>query len=162
MKVLEQLERASDGKFLAMYAALATQGVGPLDLEVAKALHFRPHAIRKLPMEQRAKKARQIMLGKRNVELAYEFIGSYLLKERKALVTGFLDATGVKHEEGMIEDLDGARPDPAKLAGAVAELDREFEAEDVTLYLSLCAEQWPQVRELEALWRSRVGAAADR
>src|SRR5262245_36358149 len=108
MKILEQLERASPAKFLAMYEALSTQGIGPLDLEVAKALNFRPQAIRKLPMEMRAKKARQIMLGKRNAELAYEFIGSYLLKERKALVIGFLDATGVKHEEGMIENVDAA------------------------------------------------------
>lgn len=160
MKVLEQIERTSEPKFAAMYAALSTQGVGPLDLEVAQALNYRPHAIRKIPLEQRARKARQIMLGKRNVELAYEFIGTYLVKERKELVTGFLDATGVKHEDGMIADLDSARPDATKLAAAVAELDGKFEPEDVTLYLALCAEQWPQVSELETLWRSRLGATA--
>jgi hypothetical protein len=143
-----------------MYEALATQGIGPLDLEVAKALNFRPQAIRKLPMAQRAKKARQIMLGKRNVELAYEFIGSYLLKEHKELVTSFLDATGVKHEDGMIENLDDAKPAAGKIAGAVAELDGKFEPEDVTLYLALCAEQWPNVTELETLWRARAQASA--
>lgn len=160
MKVLEQIERTSDPKFSAMYAALSTQGVGPLDLEVAKALNYRPHAIRKIPLEQRARKARQIMLGKRNVELAYEFIGTYLVKEHKELVTGFLDATGVVHEDGMIADLDSTQPAASKLASAVAELDGKFEAEDVTLYLALCAEQWPRVSELETLWRSRLDAAA--
>jgi hypothetical protein len=159
MPVVEELQRLSDARFLQIYQSLENQGFGPLDGEVAKSLNFRPQAIRKLPMAQRAKRARSILTSKRNAELCYELFGSYLIKAHKELVTGFLDATGVKHEDGMLEDLDHNRPDPAKVAGAVAELDGKFAPEDVTLYLALCAEQWPQVPELERLWRARLGAA---
>ena len=156
MKVIEQLKSIDDARFLALYEALAQQGFGPLDNEVAKALKFRPQAIRKLPMAQRARKARQILLARGNAELCYELFGSYLLKERKELVTGFLDATGVEHEDGMIQDLDHNKPDAKKVAAAVEELDAKFDPEDVTLYLSLCAEQWPDVAKLDELWRGRL------
>jgi len=156
MKVIEQLKVLSEDKFLAMYEALAQNGLGPLDSEVAKAVKFRPHAIRKLPMEKRARKARSILISSSNAELCYELFGTYLIKEHKELVTGFLDATGVEHEDGMIEDLDNNQPDAGKLAGAVKEVDDKFEAEDVTVYLALCAEQWPSVEGLEGMWRDRM------
>ena len=56
-----------------------------------------------------------------------------------------------------IEDLEDNKPDVDKLADAVQSLDKDFEPEDVTLYLSLAAEQWPAVTELDELWRSRLG-----
>ena len=156
MQVLAQLRALDEARFLAIYESLSQQGFGPLDAEVAAALKFRPQAIRKLPMAQRAKTARSLLLAKARGELAYEIFGTYLLKERKGLVTGLLDKTGVKHEDGMIEDLDSNPPDAAKLDGAVAELDREFPPADVTLYLAMCAEQWPGVQRLDALWRERA------
>ena len=160
MKVIEQLKQFSDEGFLAMYESMAEQGFGPLDHEVAKALRFRPQAIRKLPMAKRAKKAHSILIAGSQAELCYELFGSYLIKNRKELVTGFLDATGVVHEEGMIEDLDDNTPDADKIAEAVKELDGKFETEDVTLYLSLAAEQWPGLKELDDIWRSRMTAAS--
>jgi hypothetical protein len=160
MQVIEQLKVLSDAHFLAIYESLAEQGFGPLDLEVAKAINFRPQAIRKLPFPQRAKKARQIVLAKHNAEMCYEIFGAYLIKTKKELVTKFLDATGVAHEDGMVEDLDSSAPAGAKVAAAIAELDRQFPAEDVTLYLSMCAQQWPNVPEITGLWRARIGIAA--
>jgi hypothetical protein len=145
----------SPERFLAIYQSLETKGFGPLDNEVAKSLRFRPQGVRKLPMEQRARRAKSLLEASRNAELAYELFGTYLLKNKKELVTGFLDATGVPHQEGMIEDLDGAKPASEKVAPVVAELDQKFPAEDVTLYLALCAAQWPSVGELDRLWRSR-------
>jgi len=88
--------------------------------------------------------------------LCYELFGRYLLESHKELVTGFLDATGVKHEEGMIRSVEEDRPEGGKVAAAVAELDGKFDPEDVTLYLSICAEQWPQVEEIQAAWSARV------
>lgn len=155
MAVLEELQRMSDERFLALYSALAERGYGPLDGEVAKALKFRPQAITKLPIEVRARRARALLAGRSNAELCYELFGTYLVKTRKELVTGFLDATGVPHQEGMIEG--DARPDPAKVAPALAELDGRFAPEDVTLYMALCAEQWPDVPEVERAWRERAG-----
>jgi len=156
MNVTEQLKQMSDDRFHAMYESLVQNGFGPLDLEVAKSLKFRPQAIRKLPLAQRAKRARSI-LG-RNPEMTYEFFGGYLMEHHKKLVTGFLDGTNVPHEEGMIEDLDAGLPDAAKLGETIEKLDQDFPPEDVTLYLSMCVDQWKDVEGLEQLWRGRLQA----
>ncbi len=155
MKVIEELKEMSDERFLEIYTALENQGYGPLDGEVARALKFRPHAIKKLPMVQRAKRARLLLERGANAELCYELFGGYLMKERRALVTDFLDATGVAHEDGMLENTAESKPDSAKLSEAITQLDASYDAADVTLYLSMCAEQWPQVPEIESLWRLR-------
>jgi len=156
MIVLEHMKGMSPERFLSIYQSLERQGFGPLDGDVARALRFRPQAIRKLPMEQRARRAKMIIESTKNVNLAYELIGGYLMKTCKALVVGFLDATGVKHEDGMIEDIDGAKPAADKIAGAVADLDKNFAKEDVTLYLVLCAEQWPDVDAFGKLLAGRT------
>lgn len=156
MNVVLQLQKLSEAQFLAIYQTLQQQGFGPLDHEVAKSLNHRPQTIRNLPIALRAKRARAILVAKKNAELCYELFGSYLIKERRELVTGFLDAAGVAHQEGMIEDLEHNVPDAAKLGQAVETLDQKFDPADVTLYLSMCADQWPQVPEIEALWRKRV------
>jgi len=156
MQVIEQLKTISDDRFLSIYESLARDGFGPLDGEVAKAMKFRPHAIRKLPMPQRAKRARSILTKTSNSELCYELFGSYLMATSKQLVTDFLDATGVEHEDGMIQNVDSAKPDPMKISAAVAELDSKYESADVTLYLALASEQWPQVPEVESVWRMRM------
>ncbi len=158
MAVLEHFRRLSEERFLAIYEALSQQGYGPLDGEVAKLLKFRPQAIKKIPLAKRAKLAKSWIEQKQNGELCYELFGTYLVRTKKELVTGFLDATGVPHEDGMIEDIERAKPDPAKIPAAVQELEGKFGADDVTLYLALCTEQWPGVPELAALWRQRSGA----
>jgi hypothetical protein len=158
MPVLEQFRLLSEPRFLAIYEALSEQGFGPLDGEVAKLLRFRPQAIKKVPIAKRAKLAKNWIEQKHNAELCYELFGTYLVRTRKELVTGFLDATGVPHEEGMLSDLEKKKPDPQKIAAAVEALDARFGADDVTLYLALCAEQWPGVPELDRLWRARSGA----
>lgn len=156
MQVIEQLKSMDDERFIKIYSALEQQGFGPLDQEVAKALKFRPHAIRRVPFERRAKKAKQLLLSSANAEMCYEIFGSYLIKEHKELVTGFLDLTGVEHEEGMIENTEAAQPAGDKVGSAVSELDGKFDKEDVTLYLSLCAEQWPGVTEIQETWQGRA------
>lgn len=158
MPVLEQFRLLDESRFFAIYEALSEKGFGPLDGEVAKLLRFRPQAIRKIPLAKRAKLARNWIDQKHNAELCYELFGTYLVRTKKELVTGFLDATGVPHEEGMIEDIENAKPDPQKIDAAVQALDAKFGADDVTLYLALCAEQWPGVPEISALWKKRSGA----
>ncbi|NOT31951.1 MAG: hypothetical protein HOP15_16010 [Planctomycetes bacterium] len=159
MAVLEHFRLLSEQRFLEIYEALSQQGYGPLDGEVAKLLKFRPQAIKKVPLAKRAKLAKNWIEQKHNAELCYELFGTYLVRTKKELVTGFLDATGVPHEDGMIEDIGRAQPDPAKIPAAVKELEDKFGADDVTLYLALCTEQWPGVPELAALWKQRSGAA---
>ncbi len=159
-QTLEQIKAMSEERFLAMYESLSQQGFGPLDGEVAKVLKFRPQAIRKVPMAQRARKAKALLLSQHNSELAYEFLGTYLIKDHRELVTAFLDATGVKHENGMIEDLENNVPDAKKIGEAVKSLDLKFAKDDVTAYLSIGAQQWPELSEIEKLWRSRLASTS--
>jgi hypothetical protein len=88
--------------------------------------------------------------------MCYELFGTYLFTKQKQLVVDFLDAVGVEHDEGMISNVTEAQPDPTKLDAALTDLDGKYDAADVTLYLSLCSEQWPQVPEVEAAWRDRL------
>jgi hypothetical protein len=155
MTLLDHLKQMSPERFLAIYQGLEVQGFGPLDKEVALSLRFRPQAVTKLPMAQRARRARTLLEAGRSAELAYEVFGAYLIRHRKDLVTGFLDATGVKHEDGMVEDVGRERPDGAKVEAAVKDLDARFPPEDVTLYLVLAAEQWPDVAPLRAALSGR-------
>ena len=37
----------------------------------------------------------------------------------------------------------------------VVDLDGKYDRDDVTLYLSMCCEQWPAVTEIEAIWQMR-------
>lgn len=156
MQVIEQLKAMKEERFLHIYDALSQDGFGPLDGEVAKALKFRPQMIRKLPLEKRAKSARAILARGGNAELCYELFGSYLLKHTKDLVLAFLDGTDVKHEDGMVDDIVAEKPTGDKVATTVAELDKTFDSADVTLYLSMAAEQWPSVPEVDAAWKMRV------
>jgi hypothetical protein len=55
----------------------------------------------------------------------------------------------------MINNVDEAQPAGEKIAGAVQDLDGKFDSEDVTLYLAICAEQWPQVTEIQDTWSTR-------
>ena len=157
MAVLEHFRTFDEARFFALYQALSENGFGPLDGEVAKLLKFRPQAIKKIPLEKRAKLAKNWIEQKHNGELCYELFGTYLMRGKRELVTGFLDATGVKHDNGLIEDVDHNRPAPEKIGPAVAALDQKFAPDDVTLYLAMCAEQWSSVPGLVELWKQRSG-----
>ena len=155
---IDFLATLDDERFHAIYEGLSEQGFGPLDGELAKLLKFRPQAIRKLPLAQRAKKARSLMLSRKNAELAYEVLGTYLMRTRPELVTDFLDAVGIEHEDGIVEDV-SAEPEAGKIEAAVATLDRSHPEEEVTLYLALSAQTWPDVAAFDELWRKRAGVA---
>ncbi|MEM8712637.1 MAG: hypothetical protein AAGG01_16930 [Planctomycetota bacterium] len=155
MQVIEQLKAMKDDRFLAIYQQLTQDGFGPLDGEVAKVLKFRPQMIRKLPIEKRAKTAKSLLIRGGNAELCYEIFGTYLMGHTKDLVIDFLDGTGVSHDDGMVQNIEEEKPAADKVAATVAELDKKYEPSDVTLYLSMAAEQWPSVPEVDSIWRMR-------
>jgi hypothetical protein len=157
MRTLDLLKAMSDERFLAIYEGLARLGFGPLDGDVAKAMKFRPQAIKKLPMDKRARKARSILEQSANAQMTYELFGSYLLHARKGVVTSFLDTVGIPHEDGMISvDLAEHEPSAEQVEQALAKLDAEHDANDVTLYLALCAEHWPRNAAIQEALEKRT------
>ena len=75
----------------------------------------------------------------------------YHLAEQRPMMGAFLDALGIAHENGLIQQ-DDVKPDRAKLASAAAALAANYPARDVALYLNtlLCQdpETWGGLRDL--------------
>jgi hypothetical protein len=67
----------------------------------------------------------------------------YHLAAQRPMMGTFLDALGIKHEEGLIQD-DEVKPDLEKLGPAVAQLTQQFPAEHVSLYLNTLLCQDPE------------------
>jgi hypothetical protein len=61
------------------------------------------------------------------------------------MMSAFLDALGIAHENGLIAAEETPRPDDAKLAEAAAAIRQSFPGEDVQLYFSTLALQDPEV-----------------
>ena len=78
----------------------------------------------------------------------------YHLADHRGMMGAFLDALGIAHENGLIQD-DGAKPDPEKIQPAVAALNEKFAPDDVSLYLQtlVCQDPdtWGALRESVAI-----------
>ena len=75
------------------------------------------------------------------------------------MMGAFLDALGIAHENGLIQD-DGVKPDAAKLGPAAAQLAERFPPEQVSLYLNTLFCQDPATWEGLAAVPQRVEADA--
>jgi hypothetical protein len=76
----------------------------------------------------------------------------YHLAEQRAMMGAFLDALGIVHENGLIED-EAVQPEAEKIAGAVARLKAEYPPDDVRLYFSTLMSQDPET------WKSLAETA---
>jgi hypothetical protein len=75
--------------------------------------------------------------------LAARALVVYHLTEQRPMMSAFLDALGIAHENGVIQD-DGITPDPAKVGSAAAEIAQQFTQDSVSLYLNTLLCQDPQ------------------
>jgi hypothetical protein len=146
--MLKLLLSLSPERFAALYLALPEEMARALDGAIASMLHARPGSVRKQPDAVRVKALRAFLVRTRDETLAGDLLRAYFLGPRKALVVQFLDATGVKHEEGQVED--ESKPDAAKVPEAITALNAAHDPQDVSLYLAIAAMQWPEVPELKA------------
>jgi hypothetical protein len=67
----------------------------------------------------------------------------YHLAEQRAMMGAFLDALGIKHENGLIEE-DAVKPDGDKIGPAAAALAQQFPPDDVRIYLNTLLSQDPE------------------
>jgi hypothetical protein len=108
---------------------------------IAQRLKFRPKSAMALPAE---KKTRYLLSMPAVPEVvAARLLVVYHLEHQRAMMGAFLDALGIKHENGLIvvEGIDP--PDAGALKAAAATLARSYPAEDVSLYLSTLLWQDP-------------------
>jgi len=117
-------------------------------LLIAQQKKFRPKFVLSLDEDRKAKHLSGLM--SLPDALAARALVVYHLADRREMMAAFLDALGIAHENGLIQD-DAVKPDPEKIAPAVAVLKEKFPAADVSLYLQtlLCQdpETWGGLKE---------------
>jgi hypothetical protein len=115
-------------------------------LVIAQQKKFRPKTVVALDDDRKARHLASIV--SLSDPLAARALVVYHLAEQRAMMGAFLDALGIAHENGLIQE-DEVKPAPEKVAPAVAQIATQFRREDVTLYLNtlLCQdpETWKDV-----------------
>jgi hypothetical protein len=94
---------------------------------------FRPKSVISLDVDRKARHLAS--LGGLPDTLAARVLIVYHLAEQRPMMGAFLDALGITHEEGLIQE-DNIKPDPEKVKPAAAQLADRFPPEHVSLYLN--------------------------
>ena len=109
---------------------------------IAQRIKFRAKSVVAMPRE---KKARQLATFPGVSEMvAARLLVAYHLEHQRPMMGSFLDALGIKHENGLIEDEEMGPPAPEKLREAAAAIAAQYPREDVALYLTTLVWQDPE------------------
>jgi len=117
---------------------------------IAQRIKFRLKSVITMPVEKKA----QYVAGMPIVSemLAARLLVAYHLAHQRPMMSSFLDALGVAHEEGIIAEEEMKPPSPDTLKKAAATLAASYPADDVALYLSTLVwqdfETWGALGEL--------------
>ena len=109
-------------------------------LIIAQQKKFRPKTVIGLDEDRKARHLAS--LSNLPEALAARLLISYHLAEQRPMMGAFLNAVGIAHENGVIQE-DAVTPDSAKVAAAAAAIARDYPAHDVSLYLSTLLWQDP-------------------
>ena len=118
---------------------------------VAEARHVRP-----VFLERKAKTERHNLmvstLSKPSMDaVSANLLRTWLLKKYKEMLVDFLNALGIAHKDGVVEDLP-AEMDDAKLKSAVDTLLAKYPHEVVAVYLNAFNEmnevEWPNLKAM--------------
>ena len=108
---------------------------------IAQQKKFRPKTVIGLDLDRKAKHLAS--LGGVPDAMAARALIVYHLAEQRPMMGAFLDALGIKHENGLIDEED-VKPDAGKIAPAAAQLAQTFPPEDVRIYLNTLLSQDPE------------------
>jgi hypothetical protein len=110
-------------------------------LLIAQQKKFRPKTVVGLDVDRKARHL--ATLATVPDQIAARTLIVYHLAEQRPMMGAFLDALGIAHENGLIQE-DSAKPDTAKIGPAAAQLPKQFPAEDVRIYLMTLLCQDPE------------------
>lgn len=118
---------------------------------VAQARHLRPVFLERQPRPQRHA-TMLATLTKPSMEMvAGTLLRAWLVQKQKPMLVDFLDALGIEHKDGVVENLPGTMED-GKLAAAVQLLLGKYPAEPVAVYLNAFNDMneanWPNLKTL--------------
>ena len=118
-------------------------------LLIAQQKKFRPKTIIGLDVDRKARHL--ATLGTVPDQIAGRALIVYHLAEQRPMMGAFLDALGIKHENGLIQE-DDVKPEAEKIPAAATQIAGQFPAEDVAIYLNtlLCQdpETWGALKDL--------------
>ena len=109
-------------------------------LLIAQQKKFRPKTVIGLDVDRKAKHL--ATLGSMPEQIAARALIVYHLAEQRPMMAAFLDALGVAHENGLIQE-DEVKPDAQRIAPAAATIAKQFPPDDVRIYLSTLLSQDP-------------------
>jgi len=119
---------------------------------IAQQKKFRPKTVNGLDLDRKARHL--ATLPSLPDTLAARVLVLYHLAEHRPMMGAFLDALGIAHENGLIEE-EAVKPDPQKIGPAVDAVAKQFPADDVRLYLEtlLCqdSDTWGALADTAAL-----------
>ena len=108
---------------------------------IAARIKFRTKSVYAMPVD---KKARQLAaLAGVSEMVAARLLVAYHLSQQRPMMGSFLDALGIKHEDGLIEDEEMAAPTAREASRGRGGNRRAVPREDVALYLSTLVWQDP-------------------
>jgi len=110
-------------------------------LLIAQQKKFRPKTIVSLDVDRKARHLAS--LATLPDAIAGRALIVYHLAEQRPMMSAFLDALGITHEDGLIQQ-DEVKPDRSKIPAAAAEIEKSYPQEDVRLYLSTLLSQDPE------------------
>jgi hypothetical protein len=102
-------------------------------LLISQQKKFRPKTVIGLDDERKARHLASV--ATLPDAIAARVLVVYHLAEQRPMMGAFLDALGIAHEAGLIQE-DDVKPDDAKVAPAAAAIAQQYPAADVSLYLS--------------------------
>jgi hypothetical protein len=109
-------------------------------LLIAQQKKFRPKTVIGLDVERKARHLATI--GAMPEQIAARALIVYHLAEQRPMMGAFLDALGIAHKDGLIQE-DEVKPDAARIGAAAAQIAKQFPTDDVRLYLSTLLSQDP-------------------
>lgn len=110
-------------------------------LLIAQHKKFRPKSVVALDLDRKARHLASLPSVPETT--AARVLVLYHLHTQRPMMGAFLDALGIAHENGLIQE-DHVQPNAEKLAPAAAEIGRQYPADDVRLYLSTLVCQDPE------------------
>ena len=131
---------------------------------VADAKRVRPVFLERQPREARHATMVSALAKPTLDAAAAALLRAWLVKKHEGMLVDFLNALGIKHDKGVVEDLPGSMDD-AKLKSAVEILLGKYPHEVVSVYLNafndLNGAGWPNLKALlESDARLQLGGHA--
>ena len=100
---------------------------------IARRLNFRAKSVQALSIDRKAKHLSQ--MSDVSDAVATRALIAYHFTAKRELMAAFLDALGIAHENGLINEETVPAPPKEKLVAAISTLKTSFPADEVDLYL---------------------------